>query len=531
MLLFLLFPIYFVLGLLVVWYSWSFGVEIEFNLMSVSLSELYFCLLFDGVSCVFVYMLLCCGSLVLFYCFHYFGGSIDSAHLFLLVVWFLDVMVSLILSFSPILTLIFWEYLGLVSFFLILFYSNSCSLRASLVTLFISRLGDVALFIMVMCFSQLFSFSGVVFSLLFLLIVVTKSACFPFVSWLLEAMRAPTPVSSLVHSSTLVAAGVWFIFRYNGLSEMGIDSGVLTFLCLASIFVTSFCALVFLDLKKIVALSTCNNISWCLLFFIFGDLFLSLMQLLVHGICKCYLFISVGDLMSSSNSDQSSLGVHLSRYKGNSFFSIIQVFLVLCLSGVPFLGVFFSKHAFFSLLAYSSGSGILFCFLFCLFFSFVYSVRFCLLLVHDVCGMSLGFGSSFLLICPLVFLGTFFNYLCVYYILEIFVFDVMSSIMFLIVQGLGCFFGIVSYFLFPVIFGRWSSLLWGMDSIVSKVYSFFLPFSSFCLVSFYRWEDWVFSKISRISSKNLSEEFDSLFTLNVLVLGLLFFLGVSLLLF
>lgn len=45
-------------------------------------------------------------------------------------------------------------------------------------------------------------------------VIITKRACYPLVSWLAEAMRAPTPVSSLVHSSTLVAAGVWFVVRY-----------------------------------------------------------------------------------------------------------------------------------------------------------------------------------------------------------------------------------------------------------------------------------------------------------------------------
>lgn len=52
--------------------------------------------------------------------------------------------------------------------------------------------------------------------------MITKSASFPFVSWLLEAMRAPTPVRSLVHSSTLVAAGVWFYLKYYQVVELSV---------------------------------------------------------------------------------------------------------------------------------------------------------------------------------------------------------------------------------------------------------------------------------------------------------------------
>lgn len=73
-------------------------------------------------------------------------------------------------------------------------------------------------------------------------------------------MRAPTPVSSLVHSSTLVAAGVWFFMRYRDL-RASTTSGLLCLLCLVTIIITGVCASFFKDLKKIVALSTCNNVS------------------------------------------------------------------------------------------------------------------------------------------------------------------------------------------------------------------------------------------------------------------------------
>ena len=120
---------------------------------------------------------------------------------------------------------------------------------------------------------------------------------------------------------------------------------VLLFLGLLTIVVTGCCASYFFDLKKIVALSTCKNVSWCLVFFICGDLGLALLQLLTHGVCKCYLFMSVGDLMSVSGGSQSSVGCYFSRYTGE-YGVLLQALLILALSGLPFLGVFFRKHVF-----------------------------------------------------------------------------------------------------------------------------------------------------------------------------------------
>lgn len=95
-------------------------------------------------------MLLCCGSLALLYCCHYFSGSLESERLFPVMVWFLGVMGALVLRGSLMFSLVLWEYLGLVRFLLILFYSKRRSLRASLVTLFASRFGDVALFMLIL---------------------------------------------------------------------------------------------------------------------------------------------------------------------------------------------------------------------------------------------------------------------------------------------------------------------------------------------------------------------------------------------
>lgn len=153
-------------------------------------------------------MLVICFLYVYYYTGHYFGDVFIRRKLKRIICLFVGVMGMLVCTGDFLLTLIFWEYLGVVRFFLILFYSNYLRLRASVVTLVSSRFGDVCLF-MLICVSGYMLKDFLAFTLIAVfLIVFSKRARFPFTRWLLEAMRAPTPVSALVHSSTLVAAGV-----------------------------------------------------------------------------------------------------------------------------------------------------------------------------------------------------------------------------------------------------------------------------------------------------------------------------------
>lgn len=269
--------------------------------------------------------------------------------------------------------------MGVVRYFLILFYGSYLSLRSSVVTLVSSRFGDVCLFLLICLGGRLINRKILLFGCLFL-IIFTKSASFPFMRWLLEAMRAPTPVRSLVHSSTLVAAGVWFAMRYKVLLY-GCSAGVVfrVFLVL-TIIVTGLSCLFFLDLKKIVALSTCKNIAWCVFYMIYGDVVVSLFQLISHGVRKCILFILVGDVMSGTGGSQGRNCVYSAQLYGRwGIFGLLSV--ILGLSGAPFIGVFFTKHF---LLGGFMGvhkmlfNGVLFG---CVLLSYLYSFRFCGILI------------------------------------------------------------------------------------------------------------------------------------------------------
>ena len=214
---------------------------------------------------------------------------------------------------------------------------------------------------------------------------------------------------------------------------------------LVTILITGVCAVCFYDLKKIVALSTCNKVSWCLIFFICGDLGLALLQLLTHGVCKCYLFMSVGDLMGLSGGRQRAVGVFFSRYTGG-YGTAIQALLIFSLAGLPFLGVFFSKHCLFFMLLYSYGAGLCFLVLAGFLLTYIYSMRFTLLLLGCGGGLRLGYSGRFLMICGVSLLGSFVKFFGRFNLCDESVRSrIRGSVGLLFIQVSGCFFGLLLY--------------------------------------------------------------------------------------
>uniref|UniRef100_A0A3Q0KVE2 NADH:ubiquinone reductase (H(+)-translocating) n=1 Tax=Schistosoma mansoni TaxID=6183 RepID=A0A3Q0KVE2_SCHMA len=303
----------------------------------------------SGISSSMLLMLLCCSMLSLCYAFHYLDeysyGKILAVSMFM----FSTVMVVLVLSYEVVSTLML-EYLGLVSFLLMLYYGVWSCYRGGVVTLVSSRFGDVALFFL-LAFYMTGSGSSCLVSLCMLLVVATKSALFPFSSWLLEAMRAPTPVSSLVHSSTLVAAGMWFYLEYSQVMKCFEGCSLLYSFSMACALLTMLISgtysLICNDMKQSMALSTCSNISWVVVMMLLGEYDLGLVQLVIHGLSKCLVFILVGDYISGGFGGQKVNQVMV------SFLGCLREFVYLFtllfgLSGFPFICMYFSKHAFIS---------------------------------------------------------------------------------------------------------------------------------------------------------------------------------------
>nr|YP_001218743.1 NADH dehydrogenase subunit 5 [Echinococcus shiquicus]BAF56497.1 NADH dehydrogenase subunit 5 [Echinococcus shiquicus] len=475
---------------LLLYFLFVVGVSFLISLSFLSMVGWYWFIEFDFdvVTFAVMVMLLICFFYVYYYIGHYFGGAKSGFMLLKLVILFVSVMGLLVCTGDYLCTLIFWEYLGVVSFFLILFYGSFLSLRSSVITLVSSRFGDVCLFLLVglSCFVDSMTLLWLV---CFYLVVFSKSAGFPFISWLLEAMRAPTPVSSLVHSSTLVAAGVWFVMRYDCLFQFSkLSVVVFSSMLLLTVFITGVSSLFFFDLKKIVALSTCNNISWCVLYLIFGDVILSLFQLISHGVSKCILFMLVGDVMSGSGGSQSSNCVYSSTLYGSwNLFGLFA--LVLGLAGFPFIGVFFTKHFLLgSFVGIVNNVMVSLVVSICVFLSYLYSFRLCSILGNVKSSLSFGtffcFSSGLMVYCWL-----FVNFYVFLLLSEVNCLGIVSSFGLVIVQFLALLLSVM--FCDSCIFSNWSGSLFGCDNLVEWLYELFYDILWVVNFFFVRWDNWV----------------------------------------
>merc|ERR1711936_359299 len=156
----------------------------------------------------------------------YISGEVYFGRFIGLVLRFVISIYLLILRPNIIRLLLGWDGLGVTSYLLVIFYQSSKSYNAGIFTALTNRLGDVGLLVSL---SLILSYGGwrylynthgsesLAGGLLIIIVLsaCTKSAQIPFSAWLPAAMAAPTPVSALVHSSTLVTAGVYLIIRIN----------------------------------------------------------------------------------------------------------------------------------------------------------------------------------------------------------------------------------------------------------------------------------------------------------------------------
>nr|YP_009694030.1 NADH dehydrogenase subunit 5 [Amphinemura longispina]QEI04298.1 NADH dehydrogenase subunit 5 [Amphinemura longispina] len=328
---------------------------IEWEVLSLNSGSVVMTFLFDWMSLIFMGFVLFISSLVIFYSEEYMAGDLNLNRFILLVLMFVLSMMFLIISPNLISILLGWDGLGLVSYLLVIYYQNVKSFNAGMLTALSNRIGDVALLLAIAWMLNFGSWnyifylecSGMNLELqviggLVLLAAMTKSAQIPFSSWLPAAMAAPTPVSALVHSSTLVTAGIYLLIRFNVLL---VGSGLGTFLLLfggLTMFMAGLGANFEFDLKKIIALSTLSQLGLMMSILAMGYPKLAFFHLLTHALFKALLFMCAGAIIHNMKDSQDIRfmgGLVLSMPLTSSCFNLSN--LALC--GTPFLAGFYSK--------------------------------------------------------------------------------------------------------------------------------------------------------------------------------------------
>nr|YP_010620935.1 NADH dehydrogenase subunit 5 [Bundoksia longissima]WAX39266.1 NADH dehydrogenase subunit 5 [Bundoksia longissima] len=327
---------------------------VEWVIINFNSSSIVMTFLFDWMSLMFMGFVFFISSLVILYSNNYMCSDLNINRFILLVFMFVMSMMFLIVSPNLISILLGWDGLGLVSYCLVIYYQNVKSYNAGMLTALSNRVGDVCLLVAISWMLNFGSWNYIyylellkgnfemdIISFLVVLAAMTKSAQIPFSSWLPAAMAAPTPVSALVHSSTLVTAGVFLLIRFSVVFSDFLN----IFLLLVSgltMFMAGLGANFEYDLSKIIALSTLSQLGLMMSILSMGFSFLAFFHLLIHALFKALLFMCAGMLIHVMKDSQDI------RYMGNLSNQMPLTSTCLCISnfalcGMPFLAGFYSK--------------------------------------------------------------------------------------------------------------------------------------------------------------------------------------------
>nr|UUJ36934.1 NADH dehydrogenase subunit 5 [Epeorus sp. 05 ZXM-2022a] len=328
---------------------------IEWEVVSLQSSSIVMTFLFDWMSLIFMSFVLLISSLVIYYSEEYMSGDYNINRFILLVLMFVMSMMLLIISPNLISILLGWDGLGLVSYCLVIYYQNVKSYNAGMLTALSNRIGDVALLLAIAWMLNFGSFNYIyyleamkntqemaVIGALVVLAAMTKSAQIPFSAWLPAAMAAPTPVSALVHSSTLVTAGVYLLIRFSPLIEGTPATKFLLLISGLTMFMAGLGANFEFDLKKIIALSTLSQLGLMMSILSLGFYKLAYFHLLTHALFKALLFMCAGAVIHNMKDSQDirNMGSLVTQMPYTS--ACLNV-ANLALCGMPFLAGFYSK--------------------------------------------------------------------------------------------------------------------------------------------------------------------------------------------
>ncbi len=326
--------------------------------------------LLDPTSLLMLTLVALISCLVQIYSLGYMAGDPGFSRYYAFQSLFAWAMMNLSVSSSLLQLYVFWELVGLSSYLLIGFwYEKFSASQAGKKAFVMTRLGDTAfligLFLLLIHFGNLdiqalnnvgaaarmSPWLMTVSALLLFGGIVGKSAQFPLLTWLPDAMEGPTPVSALLHSATMVAAGVFLFLRLFPFFSQS-ESAMTVFLYVGTItmLMASTMAMVQRDIKQVLAYSTISQLGFMIMALAAGGTFAGAFHLTTHAAFKALLFLCAGVWIHHYGTNDL---FHIGRRGGRGAAIPMACLIVGAggLAGLPPLSGFFSKEAIMATLA------------------------------------------------------------------------------------------------------------------------------------------------------------------------------------
>ena len=331
----------------------SIGLELSFR--------------FDGLGLLFAYLIVGIGLLVIIYARYYLKPEDSTGRFYGFLLLFMGAMLGVVLSENLLLMLVFWELTSLVSFLLIGYWRHDVQARqGARLALFITGGGGLALFAGILLLGGIvgsFDLSDVLRAgptirrhplyettlVLILLGAFTKSAQFPFHFWLPHAMAAPTPISSYLHSATMVKAGIFLLARF-----FPVLSGTEAWFTLVggagviTLVMGAYHALWQHDMKGLLAYSTISHLGLITLLFGLGTslgAIAGVFHIMNHAVFKASLFMATGIIDHETGTRDMRKINGLFKYM--PYTAVLAIVAAGAMAGVPLLNGFISKEMFF----------------------------------------------------------------------------------------------------------------------------------------------------------------------------------------
>lgn len=348
----------------------------------------------DTLSLLMLTIVAVIASLVQIYSLGYMAGDPGYSRYYAFQSLFAWAMMNMVIASSMLQLFVFWELVGLASYFLIgFYYEKSSASQAGKKAFVMNRVGDVGFFLGLIILMIGFGSLGIpdlnaapatnaisqnlmtISALLIFCGVIGKSAQFPLLTWLPDAMEGPTPVSALLHSATMVAAGVYVFSRIFPFFSASPDA-MLVALAIGTItmLLSSTMAMVTFDLKQVWAYSTVSQLGLMVMALAAGGYFAGVYHLTTHAGFKALLFLCSGIFIHQYHTND----MRVIGKQGGRRLTIPMICITigaLALSGVYPLSGFFSKEAILGVLAAKSNPIWLFAGLFGAFLTAYYSFR------------------------------------------------------------------------------------------------------------------------------------------------------------